>query len=65
MTAPHAMREVTVWNELTKTIESVLESVPKINITPISSGITKMTDSLAYAVNSPEVNFSPPIVATL
>lgn len=47
MTAPHAPREVTVWDELSKTLESFVAGWPKINVEPISEVVTAMTDSVA------------------
>lgn len=58
MTAPHAPREVTAWKELTKSIESVLTGFPKINIEPIYSGLTSITDSMASVCDSLEVNIA-------
>ncbi len=60
MTAPNAYALVTAWTELKKIAESTLASIPKINIEPICSGITALTDSFSTLVEPMEVVFASP-----
>ena len=66
MTVPRALREVTIWNGITESIDKLV-SIPKFDITvePYAEAAKSLERTLETLMRPMEVIHSPPTAETL